>query len=340
MRTLRAGVLGLGAMGRNHARVLRAMEHVELVAVADPLGDRYGEAGDAAVEEDVDGLLRHDLDLCVVAVPTVLHEPAAVALARAGVAALIEKPLAATVVGAAMLVEEFEGHDVLGCVGHIERYNPALRALQEKLAAGALGAVFSIATRRQGPLPTRIADVGVVKDLATHDIDLTAWLARSRYTSVAARTVSKTGREHEDLLAATGMLADGTIVNHLVNWVSPVKERCVVVSGERGSFIADTLAMTLTFCENGTAVNDWDAVSQFRGASEGDIIRYAIPKPEPLVTELTELVRAVRGEPADIVPLRDGYDAVVVATAMLESSACGQTRAIERRLRPRLHVPA
>ena len=323
-------------MGRNHVRVLRNMPGVELVAVADLQGDRFDAAGGLPVEGDLHELLAHCLDLCVVALPTVGHEQAGLQLAEAGVASLIEKPVAADAAGALRLVQAFERSGVLGCVGHIERYNAALQALQGRLDEGELGAVFQIATRRQGPLPTRIADVGVVKDLATHDVDLTAWLAQSRYASISARTVRKTGRDHEDLLAATGVLDDGTIVNHLVNWVSPAKERCVVVTGERGSYVADTLAMTLTFYANGAVENTWDAVSQFRGAAEGDVVRYAIPKPEPLVSELAAFVQAVRGESAEVVTLRDGYDAVVVADAMLESSSTASTVAVERRRRRRV----
>ncbi len=85
-----------------------------------------------------------------------------------------------------------------------------------------------------------------------------------------------------------------------------------MVSGERGCFVADTLNMTLTFCANGAVPNTWDAVSQFRGAAEGDVIRYAIAKPEPLAVELSAFVAAVRGEPAEVVTLRDGDDAVVI----------------------------
>ena len=122
---------------------------------------------------------------------------------------------------------------MVGAVGHIERYNPALQSLRERMANGDLGDIYQIATRRQGPFPARIADVGVVKDLATHDIDLTAWLAQSEYVSVAAQVALRSGRPHEDMVAATGKLANGTITNHLVNWLSPMKERVTVVTGEK-----------------------------------------------------------------------------------------------------------
>ena len=96
------------------------------------------------------------------------------------------------------------------------------------------GSVYQIVTRRQGPFPARIADVGVVKDLATHDIDLTAWVPQQPYRRWRRRTAYKSGREYEDLVAVVGSLADGTVTNHLVNWLSPMKERVTIVTGEQG----------------------------------------------------------------------------------------------------------
>ena len=134
---------------------------------------------------------------------------------------------------------------------------------------------------RQGGFPARIADVGVVKDLGTHDIDLTAWLADSPFTRVAAETMTNSGREHEDMVVASGRLECGVITSHVVNWLSPVKIRQTVVTGELGAFVADTVHADLTFQANGSVRTRWDAVSAFRGVSEGDVTRLAIEKPEP-----------------------------------------------------------
>lgn len=206
-------------------------------------------------------------------------------------------------------------------MGHIERCNPALRSLRARLEAGELGDVYQVVTRRQGPFPHRIADVGVVKDLATHDIDLTGWVTGREYVSIAAHTVSKSGREHEDMVSAVGRLDDGTMVNHLVNWLSPLKERFTSVTGERGCFIADTLTADLTFHSNAAVTTEWEALQAFRGVSEGDMIRYAIPKREPLQVEHELFRDAVLGEPADICTLRQGMRTVEVAAAVLRSAS-------------------
>ena len=138
-------------------------------------------------------------------------------------------------------------------MGHIERFNPALQELRRRLEEGELGDIYQIATRRQGPFPARIADVGVVKDLA-HARHRPHGVARaeSPYVSISARTTTRSGRPHEDMVSATGLLANGAITNHLVNWLSPMKERITVVTGERGAYVADTISADLTFYANGT----------------------------------------------------------------------------------------
>lgn len=327
-RTLRAGLIGLGAMGRHHARVLAGLEGVELVAIADPGGDPHGR-GPLGVElvDDVATLIGRGLDYAVVACPTGLHVEVGLALAEAGVAALVEKPLADSFSGGQRLVEAFEKQGLVAGVGHIERYNPALQHLRARLEAGELGEVYQVQTRRQGPFPHRIADVGVVKDLATHDIDLTAWVTGQDYATVAAQTFHKSGRPHEDMVAVTGKLTGGEIANHLVNWLSPFKERFTMVTGTRGSFVADTLTADLTFHANGAVETDWEAIRAFRGVAEGDSTRFAISKREPLQVEHENFRDAVlAGAPgAGIVTLRQGLRTVEVADAILRSAAEGAT---------------
>ena len=320
MSSLRAGLLGLGMMGRNHARVLHEISGVDLVGVADPAGDVHQVAGTAQVVDSVDALIGLGLEFAVVAVPTAHHLEAGLKLAAAGVPTLIEKPLSASSRECEQLVDAFEGAGLVNAVGHIERCNPALVSLRERLGNGDLGELYQVATRRQGPFPNRIADVGVVKDLATHDIDLAAWVIQSPYESVSAHTAHKSGREHEDLISVTGLMANGVVVSHLVNWLSPMKERLTVVTGERGAFVADTLHGDLTFHANGLQPTEWSQVASFRGVSEGDVTRFAIPKREPLRVQHENFRDAVLGREASIVTMREGMATVRVAEACLTSA--------------------
>ncbi len=321
MADLRVGLIGLGMMGRHHARVVREIDGMELVAVADATGDPHHVAGGLPVLNDVHELIAAGIDAAVCAVPTGMHEEVGLALAEAGVHTLIEKPIAHSVEAGERLVKAFAARGVVGAVGHIERYNPSLQSLRARMANGDLGDIYQIATRRQGPFPARIADVGVVKDLATHDIDLTAWLAQSEYQTVSAQVALRSGRPHEDLVAATGKLANGTVTNHLVNWLSPMKERVTVVTGEKGAFVADTLTADLTFYANGVVDTEWDSVANFRGVSEGDVTRFAIAKREPLRVEHEKFRDAILGKDAEIVTLQEGQNTLATAEQLLVTSA-------------------
>ena len=323
MAELRVGLIGLGMMGRHHARVIREVDGMKLVAVADPHGDPHGVARDLPVLGGVDELINAGIDMAVAAVPTGMHEEVGLALAAAGIHTLVEKPIAASTSAGQRLVEAFAVKGLVGAVGHIERFNPALQSLRKRIANGELGEAYQIVARRKGPFPARIADVGVVKDLGTHDIDLTAWLAQSRFESIFAQTTTRSGRPHEDMVAATGKLANGVITNHLVNWLSPMKERLTIVTGENGAFVADTITADLTFYENGTVDTEWDSMAVFRGVSEGNVTRLAIAKPEPLRTELEAFRDAVLGLGNEVVTMSEGQDTLVVAEAVLESSRTG-----------------
>ncbi len=321
MSRLRAGIVGLGTMGRHHARVLGSLPGVELVGATDPDPLAQAAACGIPVSADLDDLLATGLDMCVVATPTLTHSTIGLRLAEAGVPTLIEKPLAADPASGRQLATEFGARGLVGCVGHVERYNSAARALRARLAQGELGTVFQVATRRQGPFPPRIRDVGVIMDLATHDIDLTQWVTGSRYMRVAAFTSCPSGRLHEDMVIVSGMLRDGTVTNHLVNWVSAMKERVFTVTGERGCLIASTLATELWFQRNGSVTaRRRPGTHPFRGASEGDLIRFSITKREALTAELENFRDAILGKPAEIVTMRQGTETLEVAAAVQAAS--------------------
>jgi predicted dehydrogenase len=252
------------------------------------------------------------------------------ALAAAGVHTLIEKPIAENSAAGLRLAEAFESAGLVGAVGPIERFNPALQEMRRRIEGGQLGATYQISTQRQGPFPGRIADVGVIKDLASHDIDLTAWVAQSDYVSIAAQTAHRSGRPHEDMVAATGILTSGVITNHLVNWLSPWKIRTTTVTGEKGALVADTSSVDLTFYANGTFLTEWESITAFRGVTEGDIIRYALEKREPLLVEHEVFRDAVLGRESRVVSMRQGLHTIQVAEAALESAGTGRTVPLDR----------
>jgi UDP-N-acetylglucosamine 3-dehydrogenase len=311
---LRAGIVGLGTMGRCHLRVLRELPGVELAGAADPSPLSRSTAGIPAVAS-VEELLAIGIDICVVAAPTFAHAAIGLRLAAAGVHALIEKPVASDVPSGLLLAEAFESRNLVGCVGHIERYNPATLAMRARILQGELGTVFQVATRRQGPFPERIRDVGVVMDLAVHDVDLTSWIADSSYHNVCAVTASPGGRRYEDLAAVSGMLRNGVVTSHLANWLSPVKDRVVTVTGTGGSMTADTVTGEL-WLHQGSGQVAASAV----GAGG---IRCLVLSREPLRAELENFRDAVLGRPARTVTIRQGVAAVAVVEAVMTASRTG-----------------
>jgi predicted dehydrogenase len=315
---IRAGVVGLGVMGKNHARVIGQLKDVSLVGLFDPLliGAEFN---GLKVCKSIDEFADLKLDYCVIAVPTAFHFDAAMKLASIGINCLIEKPLASSSEQAREIEREFKSRKLLGAVGHVERYNPALLELKRKIELGLVGDVIQVSTRRTGPFPGRISDVGVVKDLASHDIDLTRWITGSEYDQVFAQTRSLSGRAHEDLLVSMGSLKNRIVFNHMINWLSPTKERTTSVLGTKGMLIADSLNVDLSFYENGNVRGTWNEIAMFKGVSEGDSTKFALERNEPLVTEHRNFINRLSGdEAAAIVSLSDGVAVLAVIEKILE----------------------
>ncbi len=324
----RGAVLGLGMIGRHHARLLQASPRTTFAGAVDPDGDRFAAVRDQdLVFGSIGALLAAGpLDFAVVAVPTEEHVTAVEELVAHGVAVLVEKPLAATAAEARRLIDAVEAAGVPAAVGHVERFNPALLELRRRVADGQLGQVFLLATERIGPFPDRVRDVGVVKDLATHDLDLVRWLGGAAIERVAAQTQHRMGREHEDLVLATGRLTNDISFNCIVDWLSPAKVRRTRVLGERGMLLADTLTADLAFYANGDVTSEWAATQSLRGVSEGDMTRYALPRREPLLVELETFVDRLEGDRgAPTVTLIEGLETVECAEAVLASAAAGET---------------
>jgi UDP-N-acetylglucosamine 3-dehydrogenase len=325
---LRGAVLGLGMIGRHHARLLQTSPRVSFAGAVDPDGDRFGAVYDPArVYPDVATLLAAGpLDFAIVAVPTDEHLAAVRELAAAGVHVLVEKPLAATTQEARELIEVCARADIRAAVGHVERFNPALLELRRRVSEGQLAEVFLIATERVGPFPDRVRDVGVVKDLATHDLDLVRWLGGAPVERLAAQTQHRMGRQHEDLVLVTGRLRSDVAFNCVVDWVSPTKVRRTRILGERGMLVADTLTADLWFYENGHVASEWSETQSLKGVAEGDATRYALPRREPLLVELETFCDFVAGDDdAPVVDLQAGLETVGCAEAVLQSAETGET---------------
>ncbi|MGH2611352.1 MAG: Gfo/Idh/MocA family oxidoreductase, partial [Tepidiformaceae bacterium] len=236
--TLRAAVVGLGAMGANHARVFGDLPGVDLVAVVDSDPERVSKAvGRTSIPgfPDVTTMLRETRpDMVSVVVPTMAHESVALQCIEAGVHVLVEKPIAATLEAGARIAAAAEAKGVVLTIGHIERFNPAVRELKTRLDQGQGGRVLQLRARRVGPFPHRIRDVGVIHDLAPHDIDIMRYLLGDEIVRVYAEARSHIATGNEDLFAGMITFRGGTMGIIDINWLTPTKERTLTVLCEKG----------------------------------------------------------------------------------------------------------
>jgi len=322
----RVAVIGVGAMGRNHARVYSEMPDVELVGVADAdpglaqsVGKRYGTE---SYTDYCQMLEEQRPEAITIAVPTIYHHEVALSAINHGVSVLIEKPIAFSGKEGRAIIEAANRAGVQLMIGHIERFNPAVIALKAHLAQGELGRVFEMDAHRQGPFPTRVVDVGVVIDLAVHDLDIMRFVSGSEIARVYAETEKRIHSFREDLLTGLVRLQDGTIGTLTINWLTPTKIRELYVTGECGMFRVDYLTQDLYFYENAiTNGNDWNALHVLRGVSEGRTIRHVVVKKEPLRAEQEAFIAAVRHEASVPVTGQDGLIALELAQAVVTSGS-------------------
>ncbi len=324
---IRVAVAGCGVMGRNHLRVLSDLGEAELVAVTDQdsnavaaASQKYGIAGFHSWREMLD---RERLDALVVAMPTRIHCEVGVAALERGLHVLVEKPISYTVEEGRMLVEAARRANRLLAVGHIERFNPAVRELKRRVAAGEIGRMFQINARRQGPFPARIRDVGVVIDLATHDLDVMSDIVRSPVDRVYAETEQRIHTEHEDMVNALLRFENGAVGVLQVNWLTPAKIRELTVLGERGMFLVNYLTQELTFFKNADVDARSGARDDLQSVSEGEVVNFPVTQAEPLKLEVESFLQSIQlGRPVEVdgeAGLRALQLALAIATSAREA---------------------
>jgi predicted dehydrogenase len=300
---LRGSVLGLGSVGRHHARILEASPRVELVGAVEVNGADAGLASDRIYRSWEELRNSGEIDFAVIALPTSLHEEAALRVVSDGASLLVEKPLALSEPQARSIVDACRAADVHGAVAHVERYNPAVVALKRLLEAGAIGRPVAITSERAGPFPKRANEMGVISDLATHDLDLIPWLVEKRIEFVFAQADTA---GHEHVAAITGRLSGGIVFNTVADWLTAVKMRRVRVLGDEGSLLADLIAPSLLHMSD-------------------DVREVALAHVEPLALQFESFCDLIEGRSdARVVSLDDGLDAVASADAAVRSARAGR----------------
>ncbi len=318
---LKVGVIGAGNMGQNHIRVYSQLKNIKLVAVADInsklLHNIYSQFFLKTYSNYKKMLDNEDLDIVSIAVPTGLHLTVAKDTISKKIHTLIEKPIAATVKDANIIIKLAKKYKVKLGVGHVERFNPVITLLKKYLDNNQAGKIFQITIRRIGPFPHRIKDVGVILDLATHDIDIMYYLTKSKIKNFSIETSRFLNKGHEDLATALVRFKNGIIGVMIENWLSPTKIRDLIINCEKGMFLADFLSQDLYFYENNYTPGPWGSLQIFRGMAEGNMIRYYIARDEPLKLELKAFVNSVLENKPFLVEGIDGLRTIKIAEKLL-----------------------
>lgn len=308
-KVLNVGVVGLGWMGKLHLRVYSELAGVNVVGVVDTNEEALKEVKDqydVSVYTDLDELLKNDLDAISVCVPTVYHLPVGLKALEAGVTPLIEKPMAASADEARQLLAKAEEKGLQIMIGHIERFNPAVQRLKELVQEDD---VISIQIERVGPYPPRIQDVGVMRDLGSHDIDLIRFITGSEYKHAFAVTSTTIG-EHEDTALITAEMENGVLAHVNTNWVTPYKSRFIHIATKDRYIEANLITQQVK------------AYSKFEGYdAHYSIKEWPVMYREPARSELSAFLEGVRNDTPMPISGLDGLK-VLETIEILEKSTC------------------
>jgi UDP-N-acetylglucosamine 3-dehydrogenase len=318
-RRLRVGVIGVGVMGSNHARVFAELPGVEFVGVADP--DRiqaHSVAQALGCAEFPDGatLLDTGVEAVSIAAPTHVHQEIALACIARGVHVLVEKPIASTIEEGRAMVAAARRAGVTLMVGHVERFNPAVQAVKDALRDED---ILSIAITRVGPFPPRMSNVGVVIDLAVHDIDLIRWFTDSEIVEVQPQ-LSSAVAEREDIALLQFRTASGVLAHINTNWLTPFKARDVQVATRRKYVMADLLTRQVTECFG------------FQPDGAYSMRHLPVGHAEPLRAEITAFIAAVRSGTTPAVTGEEGVASLEIAMRCLRPPQAEAPRKGPRRV--------
>jgi UDP-N-acetylglucosamine 3-dehydrogenase len=295
-RNLSMAVMGFGGMGRHHARNFSQMEGVHFAGIVDPLlgaresAESHGYKAFASIEE----LLKSPLDGAVVSVPTAAHYAVAGELIDAGIAVLVEKPIASSIEQGLDLIVRSRRRGLPFMVGYVERFNPAVLAAQRLILDGLVGDPLQVITRRVGPVQPRVKDVNVIIDMGVHDIDIISFLLQKSVTLISAQGGMAKAPDRIDYASLT-LDAEGIVANAITNWVTPVKIRDLSITGSAGYIQVDYLQQQTSFAPGRDFVVTESYEEILAQYAAGTLIEYPIVRQEPLLLQLEKFVDAVGG---------------------------------------------
>ena len=322
---LNVGVIGVGSMGQNHARVYSEMAN--LIGVSDNSAEAVAKIGkrfDTKYFTDYNELLKMDtLDAVSIATPTETHYEVGLAAISAGKHVLIEKPFCTTLNEGEKLIKAAKEQNVILAVGHIERHNPVVRFTKDMLNNKKFGDLISISSRRVSSFPARIKDVGVIFDLGIHDIDVLRYLVGTKIKSIytlAGITQNLDNSKFEDhaniLLEFEGenCTTPGFIE---VNWLTPMKVRKVALTCSSNFVEFDYINQSLEV--SSSMIIDYDISNLYQLPQKYEIRKISIKPEEPLKNELLDFFGSIKNSTLPLVPGEEGLATLKIAQAAVDS---------------------
>lgn len=303
---MNVGVIGVGAMGQNHVRIYSEIEGCRLVGLADSNKDvakKFATKYNTKALYDYREILNEGVEAVSIAVPTSLHCEVASFFLENGVNCLVEKPIASTLEEGRKMTEIAKKKGVKLMIGHIERFNPAVQQMKEIIKEGILGKILIISSRRVGPFAPRIVDVGIMIDLATHDIDIARYFCEREPSKICSiyGSIKHSKEDHAILL----LDFDGISASIEVNWFTPHKVRTAVVTGTEGIAYIDYIDQHITIFNS-----KWKKEPK-------------IEKAEPLRKELEHFIYCIKN---DKEPLVNGDDALKTLEVAIKATHSGSNK--------------
>lgn len=314
---MNAAVIGVGNMGRHHARNYSEITGVNLAAIADispKIGQEIAQKYKCRYYADYKELLNKEkIDLVTIAVPTRLHKKVALDCIKAGCHILIEKPIALTVKDAKEIVGKAKQKGVKFTVGHIERFNPAVLKLKEMIDSGKLGEIISVATFRLGPMPNQIKDANVAIDIGVHDIDIMNWFLGKLPRKIFAQggnALHQSQADHVEAFLDYGS-SSGLM---LANWITPLKVRKLTVSGKKAYVELNYITQDIDFYES-NVMPSYDDFGDFiiKFGDNQNKKNIGVSNVEPLRAEIKSFLKAIKTNSRPIVTAREAIDALDIA---------------------------
>ncbi|MEM5812374.1 MAG: Gfo/Idh/MocA family oxidoreductase [Candidatus Aenigmatarchaeota archaeon] len=317
---IKVGVIGVGNMGKHHARIYSELKDCKLVAVSDideSKGREIANQHKCLYYKNFREMLKEEIDAVSIAVPTIFHKEIAVECINSGKHVLIEKPIADTIENANEIIKAAKKNGIKLAVGHIERFNPAVRKLKEIVENGELGKITTIVARRVGVFPPQIKDANVIIDLAVHDLDILNYLIGKYPTRIHAEAGKALINKREDY-ADILLKYDGTNAFIQVNWITPVKIRSLAVTGTKGYAELNYVTQNLIFYKSKYERNfeTFDDIVKF---AEPEIVKVNVKKSEPLKEELNDFISSIKNNREPLVTGDDGLKALEIALEIVKS---------------------